>query len=45
MDINHSTAIPAVESLSQIQQTVQQFEYEEQQEQIAQSQARSMSLS
>lgn len=45
MDINHSTAIPAVESLSQIQQTVQQFEYEEQQKQIAQSQARSMSLS
>ncbi|WP_308187495.1 lipase [Neisseria subflava] len=45
MHINESASIPAVESLSQIQQATRQFEYDEQQRQIAQTQTRGMSLS
>lgn len=45
MHINESASIPAVESLNQIQQATRQFEYDEQQKQIAQTQARGMSLS
>lgn len=45
MHINESASIPAVESLNQIQQATRQFEYDEQQKQIAQTQTRGMSLS
>lgn len=45
MHINESASIPAVESLNQIQQATRQFEYDEQQRQIAQTQTRGMSLS
>lgn len=45
MDIEHSASIPAEESLSQIQQTTQRFEYDEQQKQIIQSQSQAMKLS
>lgn len=45
MHINESASIPAVESLNQIQQATRQFEYDEQQKQIAQIQTRGMSLS
>ena len=45
MHINESASIPAVESLNQIQQATRQFEYDEQQRQIAQIQTRGMSLS
>lgn len=45
MHINESASIPAVESLNQIQQAIRQFEYDEQQRQIAQTQTRGMSLS
>lgn len=45
MHINESASIPAVESLNQIQQATRQFEYDEQQKQIAQTQTRDMSLS
>ena len=45
MHINESASIPAVESLNQIQQATRQFEYDEQQRQIAQTQTRGMNLS
>ena len=45
MHMNESASIPAVESLNQIQQATRQFEYDEQQKQIAQTQTRGMSLS
>ena len=45
MHINESASIPAVESLNQIQQAIRQFEYDEQQRQIAQTQTRGISLS
>lgn len=45
MHINESASIPAVESLNQIQQATRQFEYDEQQKQIAQTQTRGMILS
>ena len=45
MHINESASIPAVESLNQIQQATRQFEYDEQQRQVAQSQTRGITLS
>lgn len=45
MHMNESASIPAVESLNQIQQATQQFEYDEQQRQVAQSQTRGITLS
>ena len=43
--MNESASIPAVESLNQIQQATRQFEYDEQQRQVAQSQTRGITLS
>ncbi|HHX2509305.1 TPA: lipase family protein [Neisseria subflava] len=45
MHINESASIPAVESLNQIQQATRQFEYDEQQRQVAQLQSRGITLS
>ncbi len=45
MHMNESASIPAVESLNQIQQATRQFEYDEQQRQVAQSQTRGITLS
>ena len=45
VNMDKAAATPTDESLNQIQQTAQQFEYEEQQRQYAQSQSRGMVLS
>lgn len=45
MHMDESASIPAVESLNQIQQATRQFEYDEQQRQVAQSQTRGITLS
>ncbi|OHQ27022.1 hypothetical protein HMPREF2551_06405 [Neisseria sp. HMSC066H01] len=45
MHMNESASIPAVESLNQIQQATRQFEYDEQQRQVAQLQSRGITLS
>ena len=44
VNMDKAAATPTEESLNQIQQTAQQFEYEEQQKQYAQSQSRGMSM-
>ena len=45
VNMDKAAVTPTAESLNQIQQTAQQFEYEEQQRQYAQSQSRGMVLS
>ena len=45
VNMDKAAVTPTAESLNQIQQTAQQFEYETQQRQLAQSQSRSMMIS
>ena len=45
VNMDKAAVTPTAESLNQIQQTAQQFEYEEQQRQYAQSQSRGMMIS
>ena len=45
VNMDKAAVTPTAESLNQIQQTAQQFEYETQQRQLAQSQSRGMSIS
>ena len=45
VNMDKAAATPTAESLNQIQQTAQQFEYETQQRQLAQSQSRGMMIS